>query len=88
MKKFILFILGLVLLCSCECETVEQAKKRHAKELEDRVQNETVLIDLSLPDEYGQIKTHQMALYYHGDGNYKTSAMTHWPDCKYCKRGQ
>ena len=86
MKKIIPFIIGLVLLCSCE--EPKEAKERHLRHMTEFVQKNSILVDVSFPDEYGQMKTHQVVFYINEMGDHSTSAMTHWPECKYCKRGQ
>ena len=82
MKKFILFILCLFLLCSCTMDPKEVHNR-----LQRSIQDECTLIDLSFPDEYGQMKTHQVVYYYNGGIDSGRSGLMHWPDCKYCKKG-
>lgn len=82
MKKLVLLILGLFLLCSCSI-----GPKDRKKMFQDSIQRDCELIDLSFPDEYGQMKTHEVVYYYNGGIDTGRSAMFHWPDCKYCKKG-
>lgn len=84
MKRIIALIIGIILCCACAPKDIPKEQI-----YSERTQKNSTLIELSFPDEYGQIHTHQVCLYSCNIGlEQGFAAMFHWPDCKYCKRGQ
>ena len=83
MKKFIILLIGLLLVCSC-CEntTPQQRQKARYENLSKAYQNNADLIELTFKDEHGENRTHQFVVTHYTE--YK-NGMAHWPDCKYCK---
>ena len=90
MKKLIFLILALVLANSC-CENNSYEAAREKADRERRIEKErTEMITKSI-EEFYQSKCYLIDLTFEGNTHqflvyaYRSGAMSHWPDCKYCK---
>lgn len=75
MKRLVIVLSGLMLLCSCG-PTYESKAMRS-------VPDGIIPFDGATHFKY---KNHQYIKFVEGFGQYKISGVVHDPDCKYCKR--
>lgn len=75
MKRLVIVLLGLTLLCSCG----PTPESRAAISAPDGI----LPFDNAVHFKY---KNHQYIKFVEGSAQYRTSGVVHDPDCKYCKR--
>lgn len=73
----------LILCCSCcQKKSKQQIIKENYEFRSDICQKQSGLFELSFPNEYGDMRTHQFIVIH---VSYRMNGIAHWPDCKYCK---
>lgn len=83
MKKILVFIITLIICCSCGPENSQsQMKSERYEYVSNTYQKHADLLELTFKDEYGEYRTHQFVSVHYSD---HSSGIAHWPDCKYCK---
>lgn len=82
MKKILIFIIGLILFCSCDQKTPQQKERERYEYISRDCQGSAELFELTFPNEYGEKRTHQFIIVHFSD---YMNGIAHWPDCKYCK---